>query len=271
MQKRIALLYDFDFTLSKGFMQEFGLIQDLGFDDVYKFFRACDAMYAGQDVDRCLSLMSGTREMVKSCGKILNREYLKNFGKNIKYYDGVNEWFDKINAIGNALGYEIEHYIISSGFRELLEGTTIAKHFKRLYANFYAYDSEGKAIWPAQVVNYTAKTQYIYRVRKNMLDNLSSVDEINRKIPDEDELPFSHMIYLGDSETDIPSFKMIKTRGGQAICVYAPDSEKAKNIAERCLVEGRVNYFAPADYRENSTLFNYVKDYIELVATNDKQ
>lgn len=271
MQNKIALLYDFDFTLSSGYMQEFGLMQDLGYDDVYSFFRDCDGCYSGDDMDRCLRLMGGTREIAKTKGKRLTYEYLKSFGKDIKYYNGVKEWFKKINAIGKELGYEVEHYVISSGFRELLEGATIAKYFKRIYANFYAYDKEGKAIWPAQVVNYTTKTQYIYRVRKNMLDNLASVDEINRKIPDEEELPFSHMIYLGDSETDIPSFKMIKTRGGRAICVYAPGSEKARNVAERCLKEGRVNHFAPADYRENSELFNYVKDYINSIATSDDE
>ena len=266
MQKRIALLYDFDYTLSRRFMHEYGLIQDFGYDDIYEFYRANDNIFKEiGDMDMCLSMMGGIVVRARREGKKLNREYFKSFGKNIEYYDGVKEWFDKINKIGEKYGYTIEHYIISSGHREIIEGTEIYPHFKRVYANFYCYDDNDEPYWPCQVVNYTSKTQYIYRVRKNALDDLGSLVKINAKLKEEEELNFKNIIYLGDSQTDIPSFKVVKNSGGLSICVYEKDNDEAKKVAQKCFVEGRVNYFVPADYTEGSDLFELIKSYIENI------
>lgn len=268
MQKRIAILYDFDYTLAHGYMQQFGLMQDAGFDNIYKYFDECEKVSLDKDMDMCLSSMCGTVELATRAGKKVTKEYLRQFGKNVRYYDGVLEWFDKINKIGNEFGYEIEHYIISSGIREIIEGSTIARYFKRIYANFFAY-KDGVAFWPAQVVNYTSKTQYIFRVRKNALDDLASLKQINAKLPEKDVLPFKNIIYLGDSETDIPSFKVIKNSGGMSICVYEGNNEKAKEVARQCMVEGRCNYFTQADYREGSDLFAVISNYIKNVCKNN--
>ena len=265
MQKRIALLYDFDYTLSNGFMQEFGLMQDLGFDDVYEFFKANDEIVEDNDMDKCLSLLGGVLLQAHNHGKKVTKEYLRSFGKDIKYFPGVEEWFDKINAVGRVLGYEIEHYIISSGMKEIIEGTSIAKNFKRIYSNFYAY-KDGEAFWPSQVVNYSSKIQFIYRVRKNILDNLSCLKEINEKMPKDKQLPFEQIIYLGDSQTDIPSFKVVKNSGGMSICVYSPNEPSSKEVAKKCYDEGRVNIYLEADYREGSELFTLIKNYIENIA-----
>ena len=261
MQKRIALLYDFDYTLAHGFMQEFGLMQEFVINDISQFFKTCEDLSLDRDMDMCLSSMCGIMELAKANNKVVTKDFLRQFGKDIKYYDGVKEWFEKINAIGREFGYEIEHYIISSGIKEIIEGSEIAPYFKRIYANFFAYKDE-VAFWPAQVVNYTSKTQYLYRVRKNVLDDLSSLDKINAKMADEDVLPFKNMIYIGDSQTDIPSFKVIKNSGGMSICVYDKDNPKAKKTAQKCFIEGRVNYFTPADYNEGSDLYCLIKDYI---------
>ena len=265
MQKRIAILYDFDYTLSKGYMQEFGLMQELGYDNVGDFFASCDNVFKDRDIDLCLSMLAGILFQAKAKGKIVTREYLQSFGQNIQYFPGVEEWFDKINAVGKDLGYEIEHYVISSGLKEIIEGSSISKHLKRIYSNFYAY-SDGVAVWPSQVVNYTSKLQYVYRVRKNVLDNLSELKEINEKMPEEKVLPFENIIYLGDSETDIPSFKVIKNNGGLSICVHTPYDQNSKKIAQKCFAEGRVNVYEEADYRENSNLYNLIKEYITNLA-----
>jgi len=270
MQKRIAFLYDFDYTLSHGFMQEFGLMQDHGYDDIGKYFKNCEDIFHNKDIDMCLSMMGGVLQMAKEKNRKVTKEYLQSFGKHVKYYEGVEDWFDKINAIGNSYGYEIEHYIISSGLKEIVEGTSIYPKLKRVYSNFYCYDDNGEAYWPCQVVNYTSKTQYIYRVRKNALDDLSSLSKINSKMEDDEVLPFRNIIYLGDSQTDIPSFKVIKNSGGLSICVYDPSSEQAKSVAQKCFVEGRVNYYLPADYREGSDLFELLKSYIEKVMKAEK-
>ena len=261
MQRRIALLYDFDYTLANGFMQEFGLMQEFGFNDVVRYFRACEKVSLEKDMDLCLSSLCGILELAKQHNKKVTKEYLKQFGKDIRYFEGVESWFDKINTIGREYGYEIEHYVVSSGVKEIVEGSKIAPYFKRIYANFFAY-KEGVAFWPAQVVNYTSKTQYIYRVRKNVLDDLSSLDKINEKMADDEVLPFKNIIYIGDSQTDIPSFKVVKNSGGLSVCVYDPKSESSRKTAQKCFIEGRVNYFTPADYREGSDLYSLIKDYI---------
>lgn len=269
MQKRIALLYDFDYTLAKGFMQEFGLMQDHGFDDVYKYFKACDNVFKSKDIDMCLSMMGGVLNLSWQNDRKVTRDYFRSFGKNIVYYPGVEEWFDKINQIANDHGYEVEHYVISSGIKEIIEGTKIFPKLKRAYANFYCYDDSGEAFWPSQVVNYTSKTQYIYRVRKNVLDDLSSLKKINQKMQSSEVLPFRNIVYFGDSQTDIPSFKVVKNSGGMSICVY--DSEESKKVAEQCFTEGRVNHFLPADYREGSALFELIKNYIEKIVQEDQR
>lgn len=268
MQKRIALLYDFDYTLAHGFMQQFGLMQDLGFDDINAYFKECERVSLDSEMDMCLSMMCGILELAKRKGKVVTKEYLRAFGKDIEYYDGVTEWFDKINSIGASFGYEIEHYIISSGVKEIVEGSSIAKYFKRVYANFFAY-KDGVAFWPSQVVNYTSKTQYIFRVRKNVLDDLSSLDKINAKMRDDEVLPFKNIIYLGDSQTDIPSFKVIKNSGGMSICVYEGHNEEARKVAQKCFVEGRCNYFSEADFKEGSDLFSVISDYIKTICKNN--
>ena len=265
MQKRIALLYDFDYTLAKGYMQQYGIMQDMGYDDVYKFFDANEKLAGDPEMDMCLSLMCGIIEHAKLQNKNVTKEYLQSFGRDVVYYDGVKEWFDKINAVGKELGYEIEHYVISSGLKEVIEGSSISKHLKRIYSNFFAY-SDGVAVWPSQVVNYSSKIQYIYRVRKNVLDNLSCLKEINEKMPEESVLPFENIIYLGDSETDIPSFKVVKNSGGLSVCVYTRFNENSKKIAQKCFAEGRVNVYEEADYREDSNLYNLIKDHITNIA-----
>ena len=265
--KKIAILYDFDYTLSKNYMQSYGLAKTFGYDDVHDYFASCDSICVDPQMDMCLAAMGGLLLHAKERNIQVTKEFLQQFGKNIEYYDGVTEWFDKINAVGKSLGYTIEHYIVSSGMKEVIEGTSIAKHFKRIYACNYAY-IDNVAFWPSQIVNYTSKTQYIYRIRKGALDDLKSLKKINKKMDAEKVLDFKNIIYIGDSETDIPSFKVVKNSGGLSICVYEKGNEKARKVANKCMVEGRINCYTPADYTENGELYNLIKDYIENIANN---
>lgn len=264
-RSRVALLYDFDLTLSKGFMQEYKLAHDLGFDNAIDFFRACDTTFVDNDIDMCLSSMLGVLEFAKDKGINVTREYLQSCGKDIEFFDGVAEWFDKINAVGKKLGLKVEHYIISSGMKEIIEGSAIADKFERIFACMYYY-KDGLAIWPSQVSNYTIKTQFIHRIRKGAVDNLSSSTEVNKKMDDNDKMAFKNMIYLGDSQTDIPSFKTVKVGGGLSICVYDENNLHSREVAQECFIEGRVNYFAPANYTEDRELFQLIKNYLESIA-----
>lgn len=269
MKNKIAILYDFDLTLSRDYMQSYGLMQDLGFNDIIKFFRTNDELANDVNMDMCLSNMCGVLELIKAQGKRATREYFNKFGKDIEYYDGVLEWFDKINAIGSEYGFEVEHFVISSGIKEIIEKSEVAKYFTRIYANSYAYKND-EAFWPSQIVNYTSKTQFIYRVRKHALDDLRLMDKVNEKMDEEDMIPFSNIIYIGDSETDIPSFKVVKNSGGVSICVYDKSKTQAKKIAQKCFIEGRCNYFVPADYTEGKELFKLVSNYITGLKSNRK-
>ncbi len=264
---RVALLYDFDLTLTPKYMFDFGFATTFGYDSSWSMFRDFENRALDSEMDMVLSAMNGVVEVLRDHDIAPTREYLQGFGKDIEYFDGVTEWFDNINALGSSLGLEIEHYIISSGIREIIEGTTIAKHFKRIYASFYSYKN-GVAFWPSQIVNYTNKTQYIFRIRKNALDQLNSLSAVNRKMEEWEELPFSNIIYFGDSETDIPAFKIIKNAGGMSICVFAPNDSRSQAIARSCFLDGRVNHYLSADYTLKGEIFATVREYLNKLAGN---
>ena len=182
-------------------------------------------------------------------------------------FDGVLSWFDRINAFGESLGVTIEHYIISSGTYEIIQGTPIAKYFKRIYACRYMYDEKGEALWPALAINYTLKTQYIYRISKGILDVTDDYNlnrEQNEKLR---RIAYRNMIYIGDGMTDIPCMKMLKEKGGKSIALYpAGNSAKVTPLVE----DERINYVCVADYSPESPLEQIVKLMIEHMAVVDK-
>lgn len=262
----LALCYDFDRTLTPVDMQAQGFIQDAGFG-VEEFWQRCDEEIARHSMDGISAYMKFMKETAE--GKIhMTREGLKAYGKKIQLDPGVQDWFSRIRAYGEAQGVIVEHYIISSGLREMIEGTAIAGEFEEIYASYYAYNSQGLAVWPAQIVNYTNKTQYLFRIEKGVLDMTDP--GVNDYIPQEDmRVPFSHMVYLGDSDTDIPSMKLVQSNGGHAIGVYDPDTGD-KSKVQRMLRDGRIGCYAPADYREGSELDRLLKLIIDTTAHSAK-
>ena len=207
-------------------------------------------------------------EFCKNKNIRLTEKWLNNVGKKITLYSGVEDWFDRITNYGKSIGLDVEHYIISSGNKEIVEGTSIAKYFKRIYASSYAYDENGVAFWPTQAVNFTTKTQYIFRIKKNILDDLNEQKKINQKMTP--YVNYDHMLYFGDGFTDIPSFKVIKDRGGYSICVFDETNSHAVATAEQILKDKRVNYIAPTNYTENSKIDNLVKDILKEIVIKDK-
>ncbi len=257
--KKVAIMYDFDKTLSKKYMSEYGFIQDIGFKDNTEFWHYCNNQLAeNNNMDSNLAFMLANILAAQQSGKKITKEYLKAFGKNIEYFDGVLDWFDRINEYGRKKGLQIEHYIISSGVQEIIEGTKIYKHFSRVFASSYIYNNKGEAMWPRIIVNYTAKTQFIFRIRKNLLDNLYNDVDVNKKTDAKTALPYTNMIYFGDGETDIPCMRVIKDKGGHSICLYN-DDEQSKLKAKQILKDNRVDVIAKADYTENSKIDKFVK------------
>jgi hypothetical protein len=198
-------------------------------------------------------------------GVSLQRKSFQDFGKNIELFKGVKEWFKLINACGKKIGVEIEHYVNSSGLIEMIEGTPIAKEFKKIFACSYLYDIDGKAIWPAVAVNYTTKTQFLFKINKG-IDSIFVNKKVNDYIPDnERRVPFTQMVYFGDGETDIPCMKLIKEQGGHSIAVYKPRDSKKIKTSEKLIIENRVNFACPADYSEGSEIFKVVKTILEKI------
>ena len=200
-------------------------------------------------------------------GSPLTRESLIENGRAIELFKGVREWFDRVNLYGAVQGVQVEHYVISSGLREIIEGSGIADKFTEIFACEFIYDGNGEALWPKTAVNYTNKTQFVYRINKGVLDISNDVD-LNRSMPDDSKrVPFTNMIYIGDGLSDVPCMKMMKAYGGCAIAVYQ-DSNRGK--VEELLRHDRVDFIFPADYSESSDLNKTVHNLIKKIAIADE-
>ncbi len=262
----IALCYDFDMTLSPEDMKAQGYIQDLGLD-VESFWEETNAYAKSHGMDAALSAMyKMVREAAKSDDLRLTREVLENYGAKVELFLGVEDWFARINAYGRSLDVMMEHYIISAGMKEMIDGTSIAKAgvFEKIYASSFAYDENGDAVWPAQAINPTNKTQFLFRIEKGILD-VNDPGECEYIPERERRVPFRNMIYIGDSFTDIPCMRIVNKYGGYSIGVYDPKHQDKRQMAE-LFDKKRIRYFAPADYREGSELDRLVKAIIAQCA-----
>ena len=264
-QPILAICYDFDKTLSPDDMQAQGYIQSIDYE-VADFWKESNKLASDNDMDQNLAYMYMMAS--KSRGKVLfTKETLRKDGSKVQLFPGVRTWFDRINEYGESKGVSVEHYIISSGLKEMIEGTEVSDKFKKIFASSFYFDNDGVAVWPAQVVNYTNKTQFLFRIEKGVLDiNDQGVNSYFE--PNQYRVPFRNMIYIGDSDTDIPCMKLVNINGGHSIGVYNSDT-KDKSKVFRMLDENRIKYFAPADYEEGSTLEQLVKKIIDRTISNE--
>lgn len=263
----LAICYDFDKTLSPDDMQAQGYIQAVGYD-VSDFWKESNALAENNDMDQNLAYMYMMQKEAE--GKVLfTKEKLAEYGANVRLFPGVEQWFERIREYGKKAGVIVEHYIISSGLKEMIEGTSVAKAgaFERIYASSFYYNERGVAIWPAQVINYTSKTQFLFRIEKGVLDvNDTRVND--SFAPEDIRVPFRNMVYIGDSDTDIPCMRLVNAYGGHSIGVYnAETRDKAK--VYKMMRDGRIKFYAPADYTDGSELDSLVKSIINRTATNE--
>lgn len=250
----IAIMYDFDKTLCTRDMQEYTFIPSVGMkpDD---FWQLTGEIAAAETMDSILTYMFCMVEKAHESGTPLTRESLVNCGKDIEYHKGVEGWFDRINRYAEEAGVVVEHYVLSSGLKEIIEGTSIAKYFKRIYACEFLYKN-GQAIWPKMAVNYTNKTQFVYRINKGVLDINNDTDLNNSRPDNEKRVLFSNMIYIGDGLTDVPCMKLVKQSGGHSIAIYnSGQHQKAAPL----LKHKRVDWMFEADYSEGSELDGTMK------------
>ena len=260
----VALIYDFDGTLSPGNMQEFGFIQAIGKSPA-EFWRMSDEIAAGQDASNILSYMKLMFDEAKKAGISLKRSKFKSFGKRIELFEGVKEWFGLVNEYGKEHGVIIEHYINSSGLAEMIEGSPIAKEFKRIFACSFLYDEKGNAVWPGVAVDYTAKTQFIFKINKGILSIRDNKLVNESQLEENKRIPFPHMIYFGDGETDVPCMKIVKMFGGNSIAVYNPLVPGKHETAKKLLKQKRVNFITPASYTRESRTYKVVCSIIDKI------
>lgn len=258
-------MYDFDKTLCTKDMQEYTFIPSLDLS-AESFWEKTDDIARREKMDPILTYMYQMIKLSKAKNSSISRDTFVSAGKGIKLFPGVLDWFDRINKFGLDHGVEVEHYIISSGLKEIIEGSAIADKFKEIYACEFHYDVDGVADWPKVAINYTNKTQYLFRINKGML-NIGDNSNVNKFIPeDERRVPFRNMIYIGDGMTDVPCMKLVSVNGGQAIAVYQGNK---KDVVRELIHDKRVNYVAKANYDEGKELDILVKDIIIKMAAVD--
>lgn len=272
----VAIAYDFDGTLAPGYMQEYDFIPNLKIANE-EFWEESDLQARENDMDGVLSYMLLMLTKAKEKGISIKKDDFVRYGKNIHFFEGVEDYFEKINQYGDSRGVKVEHSIISSGLREFVSGTSIAKYFTNIFASGFVYDKRGVACWPALAVNYTNKTQFLFRINKGIKNSYDN-SLINKRIPKEQRaVPFQNFIYIGDGETDVPAMKMVKLQGGTAITVYNPNAavpqDGRKSPRESCIDlinQGRADYMAPADYREGGALFRIIQKVIDKIAAEQE-
>lgn len=260
----LAFVYDFDKTLCIDDMQNFSFIPSLGMEP--KEFWAETTIFSEKyGMEKILSYMYMMIDLCNKHGIKITREWLNSLGKDVKFYEGVSTWFKRINSYGEEKGIKVEHYILSSGTTEIIEGTSIAKEFTRIFGCEFMYDENGIAKWPKNTVNYTSKTQYLYRISKGALD-IQDDEKVNQRVEDK-RVPFRNIVYLGDGLTDVPCMAIVHEKGGRSIAVCQKGKEEK---GKQLFADERINYYCPADYKAGSKLEKFVKLIIDSTAITEQ-
>lgn len=260
----VAIMYDFDKTLCTKDMQDYSFIPSLGMTES-EFWSFANELGTNEHMDSVLAYMYAMVKMSKDKNIPILRQKLVDMGRNVELFSGVESWFERISDFGKEQGVQVEHYVISSGMKEIIEGTSISKYFKSIFACEFLYDENGNGVWPKTDVNYTNKTQFVYRINKGVLD-VANDNDLNRSMPDDSKrVPFCNMIYIGDGLSDVPCMKMMKAYGGYSIAVYQSRDSKVEDL----LKNDRVDYIYPADYSAGTGLDTTVRNIIRKMAICD--
>lgn len=264
----VALIYDFDGTLSPQNMQEYDFLKDIGIKNKDDFWKEVDALVKTHNASNILCYMKLMIEKSRAAGKSIRRQAFVDYGKSVELYKGVEEWFDLMEELAKKYNVIIEHYINSSGLKEMIEGTKIASKFKQIYACSFLYNIDGVAEWPAVAVDFTTKTQFLFMINKGIA-NISENYRVNEYKEEEDRpIPFKHMIYFGDGETDVPCMRMVKNYGGNSIAVYRPRNKDKKELAKKLIQDKRVNFACEADYTKGKEIYNIVESILSQIKSN---
>ena len=264
---RTALIYDFDGTLARGNLQETSFIPNIGMT-ASAFWVEVKERTLEHDADEILVYMHLMLEKAREAGIKVTKDDLQEHGSAAPLFPGLEDrsWFDRINDHGAKCGLSVEHYIVSSGIHEMIDGCSIRNAFRQVFASKFIFVDD-VATWPGVGINYTTKTQYLFRINKG-IDNHWNNDAINNYMPeDERPIPFDRMIFLGDGDTDIPTMKMLTYKGGHSVAVYDTNkTDRDLSKIHRLISDGRVEFVAPADYEEKTQLDIIVKGILGRIA-----
>jgi len=264
-RKTLAIVYDFDGTLTPQPMQEYTVLPELGISGE-EFWGEVNTEVQRTGGDSILTYMRLLVEKIESNKTHLNRNTLRELASDIKYYPGVETWFDRINSYVHEKSdgkIKVRHYIISAGLGEILEGISIKDRFERIYASQYYFDHHEAARFPTIVVNDTTKTQYLFRINKG---REQPSETINEYMPESMRpIPFQHMLYVGDGLTDVPSMTVVKKYGGFAVAVHKPRNEMSFEVCRNLVDANRIDFYAPADYRSGRKLEKRVHKILDLI------
>jgi phosphoserine phosphatase len=266
---RAALVYDFDGTLARGNLQERSFIPDIAGMSHADFWMEVKRLAKAEDADEILVYMHMMLDRARAAGRPVTRKQLRESGSDPDFFDGLDHWFERIDAFADDMGLQLDHYVISSGIHEMIEGCSLFGRFRQVFASRFLYDKNGEAKWPSVAINYTTKTQFLFRINKG-IHNVHDTEAINRWMHDDARvLPFERMIFIGDGDTDIPSMKMVTSQGGCAIAVLDPyqwTEPRSLDKISKLIAEDRVSYVAPADYQPKSQLDVIVKGALGRIA-----
>lgn len=262
---KAAICYDFDGTLSPGNMQEYGFVKKLGITPE-AFWAEANNLVKEKKADDILAYMKVIIDQSQKKQLSVTKADFVEYGKDIKLFKGVEDWFDRINSYAKKHSIILEHYLISSGLKEMLEGTPIVKKFTKIFASSFLYDEQGAAVWPAIALNYTSKTQYLFRINKGCLDE-TDTEGVNRHVDRSCRpIPFENMIYIGDGSTDIPCMAMLNKAGGHTLAVYKNGTKEKATALNR---DGRAHMTALADYSEGKAIDRYIKAVLDKIAADN--
>lgn len=264
----VALLYDFDKTLCTKDMQEYTFFPQLGLSP-QDFWDEANALSTEDKMDSVLAYMYLMINKMNAAPKEqrFTRADIKRLGRAVEFFPGVESWFKRMNAYAAKQEVLLEHYIISAGLREIIEGSRIAEFFTEIFASEFHYDRYGAPDWPLLTVNYTGKTQYLFRINKGVLD-VSDDRSLNAFTPkDARRVPFTNMVYYGDGMTDVPCMKLVKEYGGVSVAIY---TEESRAKVQELLLQNRVNFLMAADYTEGSELEKLTRRLIKRMGVDSR-
>ena len=260
----VAILYDFDKTLSTTDMQNYTFIPNLGMTPE-EFWGETGKLSKQFEVERILSYMYCMIKIAKEKGIKLTKEYLNECGKAIKFFPGVTTWFKRINDYAAERGIQVEHYLVSSGTKEIVEGCSIYNEFKQVYGCEFLYDENGEACWPKMAINFTQNTQFFFRIAKGAIKATDDAG-VNEKTPDH-RVEYKNIIYVGDGMTDIPSMTLVKKNGGHSIAIHPKDD---REVVQQIYDDNRCDFIVEADYSANGEMDKVVKMLIDLISAQEK-